>query len=206
MLNAMASQLSGNPMRLWHWGRVPSNHRLSEGIVIPVDFTTPLESHLNLKAFARELKGYPDQELLSFLLEGVRYKADVDFQIVLLPHLISLASGYHSLKSEVDKYANKGWYGIFSHSPFLPFRAVPKGSTPRKLEPDRPRPITEAGAPRKKLLDSDGIEVISINETTGGKPPVQAAQARAKAASASSGNQPRKLDASLPATSVRKRV
>ena len=70
--------------------------RLSEGIIIPLDFTKPLESHLNLKAFARELKGYPDQELLSFLLEGVRYKADVDFQIVLLPHLISLASGYHS--------------------------------------------------------------------------------------------------------------
>ena len=39
-------------------------------------------------------------------------------------------------------------------------------------------PGPEAGAPRKRLLDSDGAEVFSINEATGGKPPIQVAQAR----------------------------
>jgi len=67
--------------------------RLNEGIIEPVDFTKAISSHLNLDLLATELAQYPDQELLSFLLQGVQYKANVDLQIVLLPHLISLSSG-----------------------------------------------------------------------------------------------------------------
>ena len=145
--------------------------RLSEGIIVPLDFDTPLDSHLNLELIAEELWDHPDQELVSFLLEGVRYKADIDHQIVLLPHLVSLREGYHSLKSEVEKYRKMGWYGLFDHPPFLPFRAVPKGSTPRKLEPDRPRPTTEAGAPRNLLLASDQRPVLSLNEASSGLTP-----------------------------------
>jgi hypothetical protein len=89
----------------------------------------------------------------------------------LLPHLISLREGYSSLQEEVQKYKAKGWYGLYSHPPFLPFRVVPKGSTPRKLEPERPRPTTEAGAPRKALVDSDSLPVISLNEASSGIPP-----------------------------------
>ena len=128
--------------------------RLDEGIIVPVDFSAPIFSHLDLEYLREQLADWPDQELVSFLVEGVRYKADVDFQIVLLPHLISLKEGCGSLLKEVDKYAEAGWYGLFSHPPFLPFRAVPKGSAPRKLEPDRARPTTEAGAPRQLLLDT----------------------------------------------------
>ena len=142
--------------------------RMAEGIIVPVDFDEPVSSHLDLNYLAEALADWPDQELLSFLLDGVRYKADVDFQIVLLPHLVSLREGYVSLQNEVDKYEQAGWYGVFSHPPFLPFRAVPKGSVPRKLEPTRPRPTTKAGAPRQLLLDTDQKRVLSLNEASSG--------------------------------------
>ena len=111
--------------------------KLDEGIIEPVDFDALIKSHLNLDLLREELQDWPDQELPSFLLEGVRYKADVE-------HL-SLREGYTSLLEEVAKYTSAGWYGLFLHPPFLPFRAVPKGSVTRKLEPLRPRPTTEAG-------------------------------------------------------------
>ena len=92
----------------------------------------------------------------------------MDFQIGLLPHLISLKEGYGTLRKEVDKYTEAGWYGLFSHPPFLPFSAVPKGSVPCKLEPGRPRPTTEAGAPCQMLVDSEQQCVISLNEASSG--------------------------------------
>jgi hypothetical protein len=144
---------------------------LSEGVIVPLDFSAPLKTHLNLPLLRELLSEWPDQELVSFLVEGVDYKADIEHQIVLLPHLISLKEGYASLQQEVDKYANEGWYGLFSWPPFLPFRAVPKGSVPRKLEPDRPRPTTEAGAPRQPLWDTSGDPVLSLNEASSGVTP-----------------------------------
>ena len=66
-----------------------STRRLDEGIIVPVDFDAPIEPHLNLELLQEELLDWPDQELLSFLLKGVRYKAEVEHQIVLLPHLVS---------------------------------------------------------------------------------------------------------------------
>ena len=55
----------------------------------------------------------------------------MDFQIALLPHLISLKEGYGSPLKETDKYAEAGLYGMLSHPPFLPliisFRARARG-------------------------------------------------------------------------------
>ena len=83
----------------------------------------PPSSHIStLELLREELTDWPDQELLSFLLEGVRYKADVEHQIVLLPHLVSLREGYTSLLEEVAKYTSAGWYGLFSHPPFPSFQ------------------------------------------------------------------------------------
>ena len=87
---------------------------MEEGGIEPVDFETPLQSHLNLQQLQEELSDWPDQELLSFLLLGVRYKAGIDYQIVILPHLVSLHEGYGSLLEEVTKYKEAGWYGLFS--------------------------------------------------------------------------------------------
>ena len=52
-----------------------------------------IEIHWDLDSIWDNLKHYPDQELVSMLLQGVQYKADLDLQIVLLPHLISFGAG-----------------------------------------------------------------------------------------------------------------
>eukprot|EP00965_Chrysotila_dentata_P134742 4456915-Pleurochrysis_carterae.AAC.1 len=41
------------------------------------------------------------------------------------------------------------------------------GATPRKFEPDRWRSTTDAGAPRKRLVDETGFPVPSINDLSG---------------------------------------
>ena len=53
---------------------------------VPLDFHAPFESHLNLEMLKRELADYPDQRLLSNLVEGVRIEADVELNAVLMPH------------------------------------------------------------------------------------------------------------------------
>eukprot|EP00965_Chrysotila_dentata_P044313 1473307-Pleurochrysis_carterae.AAC.1 len=40
------------------------------------------------------------------------------------------------------------------------------GATPRKYEPDRWRSTTDAGAPRKRLIDDSGLPVPSINDVS----------------------------------------
>jgi hypothetical protein len=83
--------------------------RLSEGIITPVDFGAPTSSHLNQALIAELMLGHPDQELACFMAEGVRFKDDVELQIVLMPHLLSLREGYASLVSEVDKLEMIFW-------------------------------------------------------------------------------------------------
>jgi hypothetical protein len=68
---------------------------------VPLDFTLPIETHLNVAYLAERLNDYPDQRLLSYLLEGVRLEADVELQTVLVPHLMSLPKGYASVRKEL---------------------------------------------------------------------------------------------------------
>ena len=118
--------------------------QLEQGIVVPVDFEAPISSHLDLEYLHEQLLDWPDQELVSFLVEGVRYKADVDFQIVLLPHLISLKEGYGSLIKEVEKYTDAGWYGL-SPPPSFPFVRCPKVQYLESWS------LTEPGRPQKRV-------------------------------------------------------
>ena len=78
--------------------------------------------------------------------------------MVLLTHLVSLPKGFLSVEKELKRLAGKGWYEVFSHPPFAPWKALPQGAgaTARKLEPDRWRRTTDGGAPRTELLDTEG--------------------------------------------------
>ena len=136
--------------------------KLKEGIITPLDFTQPITTHLSLEFLREELKDFVDQELLSFLCSGVVLKADLELQLVFLPHLMSLSHGVDSVESELKKLAAKGWYGLFEHLPFLPCRVQPQGAVPRKLE-ERWRRVMEAGAPRKMLFDTAGLSVVPLN-------------------------------------------
>ena len=75
---------------LEHWVfEAPHDFCSQPGSAVPIDLSTPSKSHLNLDFYAQQGVDYPDQELLSFIVLGVRYKADLPVQIVLQPHLQS---------------------------------------------------------------------------------------------------------------------
>ena len=141
--------------------------RGEHGEVVPLDFQAPLETHLNLDYLQWQcdhgyLKNYPDQELISQLMLGVSYKDDLDLQIVLLPHLISFADGCEQIQTEVEKYVEHGWYSLHRLLPYVPFRNIPRGSTPKAT--GEARPTSEAGAPRKPKRDREGNPVVPQNE------------------------------------------
>ena len=136
--------------------------RLKQGIIEPVDFTKPIKTHFNLDFLRKRLKDFPDRELVGFLTDGVQFKADLEMQLVFLPHLISLGCGFASVEKDLKKLAANGWYSFFQDLPFVPCRIQPQGSVPRKLE-ERYRRVMEAGAPRKLLFDTSGVSVVSLN-------------------------------------------
>ncbi|KAL3901399.1 MAG: hypothetical protein SGPRY_012282 [Prymnesium sp.] len=109
---------------------------------------------------------YPDQALLSYLLEGVRLEADVELQLVMVPHLTSLPMGFASVEKELRRFNGLGWYDFFPALPFMPMYCNGQGAVARKLEPDRYRRSTEGGGPRQLTIDASGLLAISINEAS----------------------------------------
>ena len=150
-------------------GKIWDLRSIEQGSITLLDYTADISTHLNRKFFSEQLKSFPDQELLSFIEEGVSFKADLDLQIVLQPHLLSLAKGFKSVQSELERLSGKGWYNLFPSLPFVPLRLCPQGSTPRKYE-DRWRRTTDGGAPRRDLLDSEGRDVTSLNNAANEDP------------------------------------
>ncbi|KAJ1627351.1 hypothetical protein T492DRAFT_842426 [Pavlovales sp. CCMP2436] len=80
---------------------------------------------------------------------------------------MSLSLGADSVERELRRLSELSWVGWHEDLPFLPIQLLPQGSTPRKFEPDRFRRTTDGGAPRRELLDGDGITVVSLNEAIG---------------------------------------
>jgi len=144
-------------LRDWHQG----------GEIKPLAPDEPIETHFNLEYLRDEMRDFPDQELASFIADGVQFHADIELQLCFMPHLTSLKYGIESVASELKKLAEKGWYGLFENIPFLPCRVQPQGAVPRKLE-ERWRRVMEAGAPRKPVYDTAGISVVPLNEASKG--------------------------------------
>jgi hypothetical protein len=140
---------------------------------VPLDYSLPIESNLDLDILGHKLRylpdggarEYPDQRLLSFLLEGVRFEADVELQTVLVPHLISLPKGFASVRKELYRLHDKDWYRFFDHLPFWPIYVNGQGAAARKLS-ERYRRTTECGGPRKPTRDESGLLAISINDAS----------------------------------------
>jgi hypothetical protein len=65
---------------------------------------------------------YPDRELFSTLEFGVDFDADnLEMQVVLPPHLLSLAGGLSKVQSDIAGRAGRGWYEVFDRLPFNPW-------------------------------------------------------------------------------------
>ena len=157
---------------------VAGMHAWSRGIVwdftferhptcgVPLDFHAQTESNLNRTYWSQRLHDYPDQKLLSFIVEGVQLDAHVELHSVWIPHLVSLPRGYSSVKKEILELERLGWYRFFGDLPFWPLYLNAQGSVARKLEPDRFRRTTDGGGPRLPVTDETGLPAISINEAS----------------------------------------
>jgi hypothetical protein len=146
-----------------------------EGGVVPLDLAGPVEGTVDPGAIREAFPGgwgtgevgeaWPDQRLLSYLVQGVRFEVDLPLQIVLFPHLVSIPPGFASLQKETRRMAllDGGWMRLFPRLPYLPIRCLAHGAVSRKLEQDRWRSTTEAGGPRYELWDPSGVLVPAIN-------------------------------------------
>ena len=132
---------------------------------VVADFHAPILENLNRRELAALLEHYPDQTLVSNLLDGARLDADVELQIVLIPHLISISNGYESVAKELRRLEAAGWYKSFPHIPYFPMYFNGNGAVPRKLE-DRWRRCVEGGGPRCDTFDESGLKAISINDAS----------------------------------------
>ena len=149
----------------WARGRVWDLTFERAPCAVPLDMTLPLDSHLHLGYLRRRLAGYPDQNLMSNILEGIRFEADVELQMVLVPHLISLPKGFVSVRKELYRLQALNWYRFFAHLPFWPMYINGQGAVTRKME-DRYRRTTECGGPRRPTFDGSGLRALSINEAS----------------------------------------
>jgi len=147
-------------------GKIWDLREWTPGEVIPLlRYDAEVNTKFNKYFLTEELKNFPDQELLSFMTAGVIFKADLELQLVFLPHLMSLANGFHSVEDELKRLEKDGHYAFFKNIPFLPCRCQPQGSVPRVLE-DRWRRILEGGGPRKETFDTGGRIVVPLNEAS----------------------------------------
>ena len=148
-------------------GRVYDFRDLRGGCAKVLDFHAPLELTLNADFFRSRLANYPNQRILSFILEGVRYQADVELQTVLTPHLLSLANGFDSVVKELKRMSSSElrWYTAHADFPFWPMYSLGEGAVPRKLE-NRWRRCEEGGGPRQECFDASGVRALSLNEAS----------------------------------------
>ena len=138
------------------------------GWAVPVRVHQPLPTHLNLDFMEPFLRDYPDQELASFLMLGVRYKADLAHQVVLLPHQQSFLPVQERYLKQADKWLEIGWTVAYDAVASIPWRTVMNGAVARRLEPDRPRITNNASAPHNSPVDFDGEEVVPLNRAIRG--------------------------------------
>ena len=114
---------------------------------MPLDYAVPIDTHINMAWFAEQFTGYPDQELVEHVIDGVNFKADLELQIVLNPHLTTLPSFVRGTESELVWLVECGWPRCFDSLSFVPIRVHGSGSVPRKRD-KRHRCTSEYGAPR----------------------------------------------------------
>ena len=107
---------------------------------------------IDLKFAERLFADCVDKELTDFLLKGVRFHANLQPQIVLMPNLLSLyrEGGISAAAAQVDDMVRSGFIAVFDEWPSVPLRLVPRGIVP-KPGTDELRGIADQGAPRKPL-------------------------------------------------------
>ena len=105
-----------------------------------------------------------DQELVSMIASGVRFKCDgLAHQIVLMPNLLSLyqGAGIAAAAEQMNDMRDEGWLGLFGDElPSVPFRCVPRGEVAKRGTAEL-RGIADQGQPRKHLSTRFSNEPVS---------------------------------------------
>ena len=164
---------------LWDLENMASDER--GPYFVPVDFTASTGTALNTTFLDTALEHSDDQALRSMLVHGFVFDFDVELQIVVLPHLLSLALGVDRGSKELDRLIGEGYFHAVEATAahlarlddgdvvialgMLPCRMQAQGMVERKLE-DRPRRTEDAGQPRKPLRDDKGVPVRPLNTIT----------------------------------------
>ena len=150
----------------WNFG-----HRI-DGVIQPFDYSEVPKPWLDVDYMMEQMGDeYPDQEILGMLKNGVTYKAEeLEYQIVLNPHMVSLKDGCAYIFDEMVKLTERGWYAMFydyiDNPPCMPERTTTRGARPRPNEPERPRPLSHGGMPMEPQQDESGRWAYSINEAS----------------------------------------
>ena len=146
--------------------------RTKDGYYVPLDYDAARCTHLGLEYLRTFFARSRDKDMVAQLCEtGVRFDAEVPLQICLMPHLISLPLGYKRVDKELHRLASDecGYVEWLRWMPFLPNRSIMQGAVARKLEPDRPRRISDAGCWRHPLCDYEGVDFIPLNTAIAAK-------------------------------------
>ena len=135
----------------------------TEGIVTELDFEQKSFTLLNTGYISEALKGYPDQELRSFLVLGSSYKAQVQPAWILCKHLLSLKDCYKEVAEEILKLEDLNMIEVFEEPPFFPGRFNGKGAV-AKPNGDL-RPLENGGDPTiGGEVYKDDLRVYSLND------------------------------------------
>ena len=157
--------------------------RHPDGHFMPLDVERPIDSHLHTKALFDALgESYPDQSLRYQILKGALFFANDDaMQIVICPHLLSIADGFPLMEKTFIRREKLGYLTFTSTEHeieigqemvilalgIVPVRVTAQGSRARKLTPLNPRGIADAGGPHDFGPDADGVPVKSLNDLIG---------------------------------------
>ena len=156
------------------------------GYFAPADFSAPLDTHLAADRIFDELgDDFADQQLRHMIRTGIVFVPSPSLDMVVSPHLLSLANGFGRVDSELKRLATPecGYLEyvetlaahvatLDDHEIALAFGRVPcicgsQGTVERKLELGRPRRIEDAGQPRKKTRNADRELIASLNDQMG---------------------------------------
>ena len=113
--------IPGSWLRHWIY-ESPYEFHSEPGWAKPIDVNKPFETHMNLDFLMPLIHDYSDQERVSFVELGVRYKADLGPLILLHSHLVSFLPVHDKFLKEADKFIQRGWTKVHSCLPGVPFR------------------------------------------------------------------------------------
>ena len=160
-----------------------------DGLFHAMDFTEMLEDHKNRDALWSLLGGISDQELLSLIFDGVRWKISPPRQVRIANNLMSLDTHLKSVSQSISKLVREGLYHavplrgrddplqLDGPPPLLfhPNYTTGKGGVPKKDNPAEARPVGDSGAPHGDVRErnhphQDTLEdavAVPINDLTG---------------------------------------